>query len=83
LHAPGCGGFEIGGKLTGEPLSNGKHINPKLITWDEEIKTRFRGNSWNKPEDIGACYTIGVLKIGSVYRQGSNFNLQVFLKECK
>ena len=42
LHAPGCG-FEIGGCLTGEPLNNGKYINPKLITWDNEIRTRFRG----------------------------------------
>jgi len=36
-----------------------------------------------KPEDIGACYETGILKIGSVYRQGLNHNLQVFLKECK
>ena len=41
LHAPGCG-FEIGGSLIGEPLSNEKYINPKLIIWDNEIRTRFR-----------------------------------------
>jgi len=70
-------------KLTGKPLSNDKYVNSKLITWDGEIRTRLRGNSWNKPEDIGACYAIGVLKIGSVYRQGTNYHLQVFLKECK
>ena len=83
LHAPGCGGFEIGGSLTGEPLSNGKYVNAKLITWDNEIRTRFRGNYPGFIEDIGACYATGVLKISSVYRQGSNYHLQVFLKECK
>lgn len=67
-------------KLAGSP---GKYINPKLITWDGEIRTKFRGNSWGKPEDIGPCYATGVLKIGSIYRQGSNYYLQVHLKECK
>ena len=83
LHAPGCGGFELGETLTGEPLSNGKYVNAKLITWDNEIKTRFRGNYPGYIEDIGACHATGVLKIGSVYRQGSNYHFQVFLKECK
>jgi len=73
----------IAQKLTGEPLSNGKYINSKLITWDGEIRTRFKGNSWEKSESIGSCFATGILKIGSVYRQGSNYHLQVFLKECK
>ena len=46
LHAPGCG-FEIGGSLTGEPLSNEKYINPKLITWGGEIRTRFREGKYH------------------------------------
>ena len=57
-------------------------IRDRLITWDGEIRTGFRGTS-PKPEDIGLCCATGVLKIGSVYRQGSNYHLQVFLKECK
>ena len=73
----------LGQKLEGELLNNGKYINPKLITWDDEIRTRFKGNSWGKPENIGSCYATGVLKIAGVYRQGSNYHLQVFLKECK
>ena len=83
LHAPGCRGFELGETLTGEPLNNEKYINPKLITWDSEIRTRFRGNYPGFIEDIGACRAKGVLKISSVYRQGSNYHLQMFLKECK
>lgn len=63
--------------LTGTALNNEKYINPKLITWEGEIKTRFRG------ESTGPCYATGILKIGSVYNQGSNYHLQVFLKECK
>ena len=73
----------LGKKLEGEPLNNEKYVNPKLITWDGEIRTRFKGNSWGKPESIGSCFATGILKIGSVYRQGSNYHLQVFLKECK
>ena len=73
----------LGQKLEGELLNNGKYINSKLITWDDEIRTRFKGNSWGKPENIGSCYATGVLKIAGVYRQGSNYHLQVFLKECK
>ena len=70
-------------KLEGEPLNNGKYVNPKLITWDNEIRTRFRGNYPGFIEEIGACHATGILKVGSVYRQGSNYHLQVFLKECK
>ena len=43
--------------------------------------TGFRGTS-REPEDIGFCEATGFLKLGSVYRQGWNYHLQVFLKEC-
>ena len=71
----------LGERLTEEPLSSGKYVNPKLITWDSRIRIAFRGTS---PElrDIGSCLATGVVKIGSVYRQGSDYHLQVFLKEC-
>ena len=59
-------------KLTGKPLNNGKYVNAKLITWDGEIRTCFRGIS-PEPEEFGSCYAIGVLKIASVYRRGSNY----------
>ena len=72
----------LGQKLEGELLSNGKYINPKLITWDGEIRTKFKA-FWSKPETIGSCFATGILKLGSVYRKGSNYHLQVFLKECK
>ena len=48
----------------------------------DRIRTGFRGTS-PKPEGIGSCCATGVLKIGGVYRQGSNSHLQIFLKECK
>ena len=64
--------------IEGDPTSN--WINPKLITWKEEIKTRFNG--WDIPYDK-YCDATGVLKIGSVYKKGSNYYLQVFLKECR
>ena len=71
-------------KLGGTPLNNGKYINPKLIFWNGENRTRFREGKYIRYiDEIGACCATGVLKIGSVYRQGSNHHLQVFLKECK
>ena len=83
LHVPGCGAFELGKTLAGEPLSNGEVYQSRmLITWDDEIRTGFKGTS-PKPEDIGFCNATGILNIGSVYRQGSNYRLKVFLKECK
>ena len=71
-------------KLTGTPLSNGVYINSKLITWDGKIRTKFFQSKLEcKPEEIDSCYATGILKIGSVYMQGTNYYLQVFLKECK
>ena len=71
-------------KLGGAPLNNEKYINPKLIFWNGENRTRFREGKYTRYiEEIPACRATGVLKISSVYRQGSNYHLQVFLKECK
>ena len=71
-------------KLGGTPLNNDKYINPKLIFWNGENRTRFREGKYTRYiEEIPACHATGILKVGSVYRQGSNYHLQVFLKECK
>ena len=70
-------------RLEGKPLNNDKYLNAKLIIWDSQIRTRFRGDYPGFIEEIGACHATGILKVGSVYRQGSNYHLQVFLKECK
>ena len=71
----------LGQKLIGNPLCD-FWLNAKLITWDGQIRTGFQGTCPN-PEDIGFCNATGILKIGSVYRQGSNCHLQVYLKECR
>ena len=68
-------------KLSGTPLSNSKYINPKLITWNDQIRTRFNG-CFCVPFDK-YCEATGILKITSVYQQGSNYYLQLILKECK
>ena len=47
-------------KLEGAPLNNGMYVNAKLITWNHKIRTRFQGNAWCKPEDIGACHATGI-----------------------
>ena len=68
-------------KLSGTPLNNEKYINPKLISWNGDIKTRFNG-CFCVPFDK-YCEATGILKMASVYQQGSNYYLQAFLKECK
>ena len=54
-------------KLGGEtPLNNGKYVNPKLITWDNEIRTRFREGKYARYiDEIPACHATGVLKISA------------------
>ena len=71
-------------KLSSAPLNREKYINPKLITWEDNCYTRFNGELIN-PEDLKGlyCKATGVLKLASVYRQKSDYYLQVFLKECK
>ena len=72
----------ISQKLSSPPLNNEKYINPKLLSWDGKICTRFNRALIN-PEDLGYCEATGILKIGSVYLQKLNCYLQIFLKECK
>ena len=51
-------------KLSGTPLNNEKYINPKLIMWNGDMKTRFNG-CYCVPFDR-YCEATGVLKISSV-----------------
>ena len=68
----------LGAKVDGAPPAQ------RLVKRDGENRTRFiRNNSLVRLEGIGSCKATGVLKVGSVYQQGSNCHLQVFLKECK
>ena len=66
-------------KLTTEPIK-GKYVHGKLKMWKERIKTNFHGQS--VPYEM-YCNATAVLKIDSVYKQGKNYNPQVYVKECK
>ena len=73
--------------LLQHPLTKGNAaadwINPKLMTWENKVKTMFRGG-WSDDVPYGIpCTARGVLKIASVYKQGDRYYLQVFLKECR
>ena len=48
--------------------------------WKERIKTKFHDQ--DVPYDM-YCNATGVLKIDSVNKQGKNYHLQVYVKECK
>ena len=66
-------------KLTTEPIK-GKYVHGKLKMWKERIKTNFHSQS--VPYEM-YCNATAVLKIDSVYKQGKNYNPQVYVKECK
>ena len=68
-------------KLATEPIKvKGMYVHGKLKTWKELIKTNFHGQE--VPYDM-YCFGTAVLKIDSVYKQGKNYHLQVYVEECK
>ena len=68
-------------KLVTEPIKKeGRHVNRKLKTWKEQIKTNFHGQ--DVPYDMH-CNTTAALKIDSVYKQGKNYHPQLFVEDCK
>ena len=68
-------------KLATEPIKvKGMYVHGKLKTWKELIKTNFHGQE--VPYDM-YCFGTAVLKIDSVYIQGKNYHLQVYVEECK
>ena len=48
--------------------------------WKERTKTNFHGQ--NVPYDM-YCNATAVLKIDSIYKQGKNYQPQVYVEECK
>ena len=68
-------------KLATRPIKReGRYTHGKLKTWKERIKTNFHGQ--DVPYDI-YCNATAVLKIDSVYKQGKNYHLQVYVEECQ
>ena len=68
-------------KLATEPIKGGdKYVHGKLKMWKESVKTNFHGQ--DVPYDM-YCNATTVLKIDSVYKQGKNYHLQVYVEERK
>ena len=51
-----------------------------MKTWKEGIRTSFHGQ--DVPYNMH-CNAATVLKIDSVYKQGKNYHLQVYIEDCK
>ena len=66
--------------LTKSCVNKDVYINPKIKQWNNEITTNFynKGIPYNQH-----CEASAVLKIASVYRQGSDYYPQVYVEECK
>ena len=48
--------------------------------WKERIKINFHGQ--DVPYDM-YCNATAILNIDSIYKQGKNYHLQVYVEECK
>ena len=71
---------QILNSLTKDPVNKDRYMNGKLKMYDEKITTNFHGKSapYNR-----CCKATCLLKISSVYQQGSNYYPQVYVEECK
>ena len=58
-----------------EPIKGGgKHVQGKLKTWKERIKTKFHDQ--DVPHEM-YCNATAVLEIDSAYKQSKNYHPQV------
>ena len=61
-------------------MKEGCYLNGKLNVWKDKIRTNFYGKDipYNQ-----CCEATAVLKVKSVYKQGSNYYPQVYVEEAK
>ena len=66
--------------FTSPPVKEGCYLNAKVKEWKDKIRTDFHGKDipYNQ-----CCEATAVLKVGSVYKQGSNYYPQVYVEEAK
>ena len=66
--------------FTSEPMKEGYYLHGKVKVWKDKIRTDFQGKDilYNQ-----CCEATTVLKVGSIYKQGSNYYPQVYVKEAK
>ena len=55
-------------------------MHGQLKSRKERIKTNFNGQ--DIPYDV-YCNATAVLKVDSVYKQGKNYHLEVYVEKCK
>ena len=67
-------------RLAKDPVNKDRYVNGKLKTWKEELSTNFHGKSVPHQE---RCEATAILKVSSVYQQGTNYYPQVYIEECK
>ena len=66
--------------FTSPPVKEGCYLNAKVKEWKDKIRTNFHGKDilYNQ-----CCKATAVLKVASVYKQGSNYYPQVYVEEAK
>ena len=66
--------------FTSKPVKEGCYLNGKLNVWKDKIRTDFHGKDipYNQ-----CCKATAVLKVKSVYKQGSNCYPQVYVEEAE
>lgn len=71
--------WESGAYFTNIGVKKDCYINPKLKEWEGKIRTNLHKKKI--PKESFECTEI--IKIGSIYKQGSNYYIQTYLEECK
>ena len=68
-----------------KPVIKKESIYPKIIIWDDEIKTIFYNKDNEENNTFPKCFVkaTGVIKINSIFKLNSNYYLQIYLHECK
>ena len=64
-----------------EHAYNEKYLKATIRSYSGKINTNFHNNKI--PKEISHCIYLLVILIGSVFRTGKKYYLQVFAEECK
>ena len=67
-------------RFDSEPVYNKKYLKSKMKSYKGKINTNSHND--NIPKEGSERIYLSVIVIGSVYRTGKNYHLQVFLEEC-
>ena len=75
----------IGKKFDSEPVYGDKYIKTKIKSYNNDIRTNFRGegNSRKVPKENCSYKCLSLISLDSVIKMGKKYYPQTLLEECK